>query len=299
MGKSLTHNLCSPAFRAIIAATYGEITRRPLYYILLASLTVAIFLSKFLTLFSFYQEMNLVREMGVATLIFWSFIITVVLSGLVVTQELEDRTAVTLLSKPLRRHEFLLGKYLGLLLSLLPGLLVLGCALLLTLWTMAWPHLPFRDQTLVDDVAAGSWAFTSAGRVVWSHFLQTQGASVVSGLLLSFLNGAVVAAVAVSLSAFLPVVVSVAATGFIFVFGNLSGYMLASVERLGLAPVSAAGRALSYVLPNLGYFNLQSHFSEGTILSIRYLGLASLYAVLYVGAVFLVACSLFEKREVR
>lgn len=295
----MTHNLCSPAFRAIVGATYGEITRRPLYFILLACFSVAIFLSKFLTLFSFYQEMNLVREMGVATLVFWGFIITAVLSGVVVTQELEDRTAVSLLSKPLRRHEFLLGKYLGLALSLAPGLLILGCVLLLTLWTMAWEHLPFRDHDLVEEVAAGSWPFTSAWSVVWGAFVQTQGASVFSGVLLSFLNGAVVAAVAVSLSAFFPVVVSVAATAFVFILGNLSGYMLASVEKLGLPPLSAVGRALSYVLPNLGYFNLQSHFSEGTILSIKYLGLASLYACLYVGAVFLVSCSLFEKREVR
>jgi ABC-type transport system involved in multi-copper enzyme maturation permease subunit len=270
----------------VAAATYGEIVRRPLYFILLASFCVAILLSKFLTLFSFYQEMNLVREMGVATLIFWGFIITTILSGVVVTQELEDRTAVTLLSKPLRRYEFLLGKYIGLLLSLIPGLLILGCVLLLTLWTMAWEHLPFRDQDLVEEVAAGSTAFRSAWSVVWGAFVRTQGASVFS-------------AVAVSLSAFFPVVVSVAATAFVFVLGNLSGYMLASVERLGFAPLSALGKALSYLLPNLGYFNLQSHFSEGTILSIRYLGFASVYAVLYVGAVFLVACSLFEKREVR
>jgi hypothetical protein len=283
----------------VAAATYGEIVRRPLYFILLACFGVAVFLSKFLTLFSFYQEMNLVREMGVATLIFWSFIITVVLSGVVVTQELEDRTAVTLLSKPIRRRDFLLGKYAGLVLSLIPGLLVLSGVLLLTLWTMAWPHLPFRDQDLVEDVAAGASPFASAWSVAWGAFLSTQGATVLSGLLLSFLHGAVVAAVAVSLSAFFPVVVSVAGCALVFIVGNLSGYMLASVERLGWAPLSAAGRAFSYLLPNLGYFNLQSHFSEGTILSFRYLVLASLYAGLYVGAVFLVSCSLFEKREVR
>jgi hypothetical protein len=95
------------------------------------------------------------------------------------------------------------------------------------------------------------------------------------------------------------VVVSVSATAFVFILGNLSGYMLSSVERLGVPGLNAVGRVLSYLLPNLGYFNLQSHFSEGTILSIQYLALASLYAVLYVGAVFLVACTLFEKREVR
>src|SRR5438876_8288656 len=111
--------------RTLAAATYGEITRRPLYYILLFSFGAAVFFSKLLTLFSFYQEMNMVREMGIATLTFWGFIIIVITSGIVVTQELEDRTAVTLLSKPIRRSDFLLGKFLGLWLSVIPGVIVL------------------------------------------------------------------------------------------------------------------------------------------------------------------------------
>src|SRR6185436_16356032 len=91
----------------LAAATYGDITRRPLYYILRLTFAFGIFGSKFLTLFAFYQEI----------------IIVVVTSGLVVTQELEDRTAVTLLSKPLQRSEFLLGKFVGLVASLIPGMI--------------------------------------------------------------------------------------------------------------------------------------------------------------------------------
>ena len=52
-------------------------------------------------------------------------------------------------------------------------------------------------------------------------------------------------------------------------------------------------------MPNFGYFNLQMRFNEGTITSFRYLGLSLAYAVLSVSAVFLVSCSLFQKREVR
>src|SRR5687768_15868465 len=127
--------------RTLAAATYGDITRRPLYYILLFTFALAIFGSKFLTLFSFYQEINMVREMGMATITFWGFIIIVVTSGLVVTQELEDRTAVTLLSKPIQRTDFLLGKYLGLVASLIPGMIVLAGVLFLTLWMMSAPKL--------------------------------------------------------------------------------------------------------------------------------------------------------------
>jgi ABC-2 family transporter len=285
--------------RTLAAATYGDITRRPLYYILLFTFALAIFGSKFLTLFSFYQELNMVREMGLATITFWGFIIIVVTSGLVVTQELEDRTAVTLLSKPIQRTDFLLGKFAGLVLSLIPGMIVLAGVLFLTLWMMAAPKLPLHDRDLVAAVEAGSSPFAETIRVTWHQFVMKQSGVVLQGALLSFFQTAILAAAAVSFSAFFPNVVSVAATTLVFILGNVSSYMLASVENLKIGALSAVGRAGSYLIPNLGYFNLQMYFSEGKIISIRYLGLSFAYTILYVVAVFLISCSLFRKREVR
>lgn len=285
--------------RILAAATYGDVTRRPLYYILLLTFAVAIFFSRFLTLFSFYQEMNMVREMGMATMTFWGFIIVVVTSGLVVTDELENRTAVTLLSKPLRRTDFLLGKFLGLVAALIPGLIVLSGVLFLTLWMMASARLPLHDRDLVEGVKNGSAPFATAFRITWEQFVVKQSGVVVEGAILSFLQTAVLGAIAVSFSAFFPTVVSVAATTLVFILGNVSSYMLASVENLNMGALSTAGRAASYLVPNLGYFNLQMYFSEGKIISLRYLGLSFAYSALYVIAVFLVSCSLFQKREVR
>jgi len=285
--------------RILAAATYGDVTRRPLYYILLLTFAVAIFCSRFLTLFSFYQEMNMVREMGMATMTFWGFIIVVITSGLIVTQELEDRTAVTLLSKPLRRTDFLLGKFAGLVAALIPGMIVLAGVLFLTLWEMASPRLPLHDRDLVEGVKNGFSSFAIAWRITWEQFVIRQSGVVLEGALLSFLQTTVLAAIAVSFSAFFPTVVSVAATTLVFIIGNVSSYMLASVENLKVGALTTAGRAASYLAPNLGYFNLQMYFSEGKIISLRYLGLSVAYSALYVIAVFLVSCSLFQKREVR
>ncbi len=285
--------------RVLAGATYGDITRRPLYYILLFTFALAIFCSKFLTLFSFYQEINMVREMGLATITFWGFVILVVTSGLVVTQELEDRTAVTLLSKPIQRSDFLLGKFAGLVLSLIPGIIVLSGVLFLTLWMMTAPRLPLHDRDLVLGVQAGASPFAIAWRVTWEHFVVKQSGVVLEGAFLSLLQTSILAAVAVSFSAFLPTVVSVAATTLVFILGNVSSYMLASVDNLKVGVLSSIGRVASYLVPNLGYFNLQMYFSEGKIISVRYLGLSFAYTALYVIAVFLVSCSLFQKREVR
>ncbi len=286
-------------FRALAAATYGEITRRPLYYILLVSFAAGIYLSKLLTLFSFYQEIHMVREMGVATFTFWALIVIMVTSGIVVTQELEDRTAVTLLAKPVRRHEFLLGKFAGLVASLAPGIVVLGGVLFLTLLEMSLPHIEIGDAAVAAAAARGAGPFAAAWKILWRDFVFKEGGVVLQGVLLSFLQGTIMAALSVSLSAFLPQAVSAALTALLFILGNVSSYMAAGVERLGIAPLSFLGRAAMYLLPNLGYFNLQTYFSEGRIISARYLASAAAYAALYTGAILLVSCSLFRRREVR
>jgi hypothetical protein len=283
----------------VARATYGESARRPIYSILLGVFTVAILLSRSLTLFSFYQETPMVREMGVATLSFWGFLVLALTSGLVVTHELEDRTAVTLLSKPIRREHFLLGKYFGLVAALVPGLVVLSGALFLTLWFMVEPHLPIRDRDIALGLAGGASPAATAWKGIWTHFIADQGGVVLQGALLSLLQCAVLAAIAVSFAAFFPIVVSVGATAAVFVLGNLSSYMLASVETLDSRAVGALGRGVAWLFPNLGYFNLQTYFSEGRIISARYLGWSFAYAALYVSAVFLVSCSLFRNREVR
>src|ERR1043166_3158520 len=287
------------SIRTLAFATYGEITRRPLYYILLVSFGVAVFFSKLLTLFSFYQEMNMVREMGMATLTFWGFIIIVITSGIVVAQELEDRTAVTLLSKPIRRTDFLLGKFLGLWLSIIPGVIVLAGVLVLTLWMMALPHLHLYDSDVAKGLQEGVSPFVTAWRAVWSQFVLTQGGIVVQCALLSILQSAILAALAVSFAAFFPNVVADAAPALVFILANISSYMAASVERMNVGLLTGAARGFKYLMPNFGYFNLQMRFNEGTITSFRYLGLSLAYAVLVVSAVFLVSCSLFRKREVR
>jgi ABC-type transport system involved in multi-copper enzyme maturation permease subunit len=292
----ITHILC---ISTVARATYGDVTRRPIYAILLFSFAVAVFFSRILVLFSFYQEVQMVREMGMATLVFWGFLVLALTSGLVVTQELEDRTAVTLLSKPILREHFLLGKYAGLLASLAPGFLLLAATLFLTLWIMVSPHLPVSDRDVALGLERGISPFATVWAATWSRFIVEQGGVVLQGAFLSFLQCALLGALAVSAAAFFPIVVTVGLVTAVFILGNVSTYMLASVDTLGIAPLSAAGKTVTTLFPNLGYFNLQTYFSEGRMISTGYLGWSFAYAGLYAGAVFLVSCALFRKREVR
>ncbi|MBI2932523.1 MAG: hypothetical protein HYY16_12800 [Planctomycetes bacterium] len=362
----------------IAGATYAELVRRPVYTVTLGVFALLIFCSSFLTQFTFYREVHMVREMGFASLTLWGFIVLVSLSGVIITQELEDRTAVTLLSKPVRRSAFLLGKYFGLLWALLMGMGVLAGVLFYTLWWMAKGRLFGDPRWALELLAAGSVA-SVAGAVGWivagarvrrreaatavaaprgalraaqaclvigivllmaaagfsrgtlfegdaahyrlwreegrftpegpagtysvwhfvGDFLESDGTIVLEGLFLSFLQVAVLAALCVSAAAFAPPVISVAATTLVFLMGNLLNAMRGSLERLESPVISAFTLVAYYLLPNLSYFNLQTHFSEGRIISLEYLTLALLHAGIYSTLALTVSCSFFERREIR
>lgn len=272
---------------ALSRATYRAIASKPVFYVTLLIFAAMIFFSQYITLFQFYKEQNMIREMGVASITLWALILVVIVSGALVTTELDDRTAVLLLSKPLRRSQFLVGKFLGIAAALFMGTVILTGVLFLTLWF----HGGFKVMAQYSAVQPGS-----AWQHLWEQFLGLNLLFCVQGGLMSFLQAAIIAAVCVSLAAFFPMVVSVAGTALIYILGNLSSYVVASMTGKVSRVVA---HAVAYVLPNFGYFNLQTTFSEGRLVSAKYLFFLGGYTIMYVSLVLFVAATAFEKREVR
>jgi Cu-processing system permease protein len=294
--------------------TYRSIASRPFYYATLALLAAMIVLSKFITLFTFHQEMNMVREMGITTIAFFAFLSTLILSGPLVTRELEEKTTLTLLAKPLSRSSFLVGKFLGLVLAIAPGIFLLCGTLFLTLWWMNASTI-FGNDALMWNLAHPPEGHTEFPVMVykqsffsellgclqaaWTFGWKTNLILISQGGLLSFLQGAILASICISLSAFFPVLISTSTTAVLFIMGNMSGYMVGSVEAWNSPTFSFFAELITHLLPNLGYFNLQTYFNEGRIISNLYLGLTALYAVLYCFAVLLLSCTAFQRREIR
>ena len=278
----------------IARATNGLITRQAFYYLLLFILAVLIYMSQTLVLFAFSYEANMIREMGIATISLWGLIIVVVMSQTIVTAELEDRTAVTLLSKPIKKSEFLLGKLFGVLLSIFFGVLFLTAILILTIWDYTHAEL-FEGTGFIDAYKGGM----SIVEFTYRNFFIPHAFVILEGAFLSFLQCAVLSAVCISLAAFFPMLVTVATTMLIYILGNLSTYIKVGLGKADSLPLTAIGNFFYYLLPNFGYFNLQTAFSEGNIISFKYLLFASIYGVVYIAIVLTIATAIFNRREIR
>jgi len=116
---------------AIGKNTFTEVIRMPAYSIVLAIGLGLIALSPSFTMYSLSEGAKLVKEMGLATVQLTGLLIAALSAAASVSREIDSRTATTVLSKPVGRLEFVLGKYIGLALALAVAFLLLTVTVLL------------------------------------------------------------------------------------------------------------------------------------------------------------------------
>lgn len=281
------------ALFALARATYAAVVSRPLYYVTLLVFAVAVYLSKTFTLFQFAREAQMVREMGVATMTLWGLLLVTILSGPLVSNELEDKTALLLLAKPLKRSHFLWGKFLGMVWAQALGVLFLSLVFFVTLWQQEGTKLAQDYCFGIDKATDSVWGY------LWNQFISQSLGFVLQAGLMCLFQLAIMSAVCLCLAAFLPVIVTISSTALLFILGNVSAHLVANLKQSSPALISGTAQIGSYLLPNLSYFNLQIHFSEGRLVSLNYLLLLSGYTIIYVGLVVWLASMVFETREVR
>src|SRR5579864_5979776 len=108
----------APRVLAIVLNAYREAVRaRVLWGLLGVALFTAVF-SLFVATLSLHQETRVIADIGAASMSLYAVVTAIVLGALSLYDEVEHKTIFPILSRPLRRHEYLVGKYLGILLVL-------------------------------------------------------------------------------------------------------------------------------------------------------------------------------------
>lgn len=263
---------------AIATNTFKEGVRQPVFYVLVAGGCVLMLLSVYFTLFSFGEEAKLVKDMGLATITLFGLIVALFTSSGVICDEIEKKTVLTVLCKPVTRADFVLGKFLGIVAAAFTAMAVLALALLLALY--------LHDKT--GDIHAHARADAHAA---FSHV-----APVAIGTLFGFLQVFVLSAVSVAVSTRLPMMVNLSVCMSLYILGHVSRYMFVSTVR-----GSAAGYVATLVyaaVPNLSNFNVAGALGMGQTVPASYIALSALSAVLYAGVALLVALASFQTREV-
>ena len=242
--------------------TFRENIREKLLYNLLVFALLMIGSSVLLTRLTVGEWDRLIINLGLSSMNFFGVLIAIFVGISLVSKEIDKKTIYTILSKPVPRYEFLLGKYLGLMLTLLVNTAVMVAGLFAV---MVYLNAPV---TLLLFEAIG--------------FI--------------FLELVVITAVGVLFSTFTSTTLSAIFTLAIYVVGHLSTDLKqfgAQMDSVGKAVLNA----IYYVLPNLERFNLKGQVIHQVNVAGTDVLLTTAYGLAYAGLLLVLASIIFQRRD--
>lgn len=264
---------------AIARATTKEAIRQPVYLMLLVVGSVIMWANCWIPFFSLGDDTKMFIDCGLATILISSLLVAIWTASLSVAEEIEGKTAMTLLSKPITRREFILGKYVGIAQSTLWMVLFLGTQLVC---------LIFFLKAGIDAKEASS-TITSVEKL-------TTALRVLPGLALVFMEVSVMTAISVAISTRMPMLVNVTSCLAIFVIGHLTPVLVKSALQ-DVPFVKFVANLLATILPALDNYNMSAAIAMDRTIPPDYIGWNALYSVCYVAAIVLLAFILFEDRD--
>lgn len=266
---------------------------------------------------SLHNEVRVVADLGAASLSLYGVIMAIVLGSTSLYRELEHKTVFPILSRPIRRWEYLLGKYLGTMLTVAVFVATDAAAVLATLALEADQMLSKVAATLgvmllvlgvalvrarhsrVFVVIPWSFVLAAAMWTVASPAMEDRQL-VVAAALLAICEVGIVAAVATFFASFSSPFLTATFTASVFVIGR-SADMLAHLPKKMLGPSLAAICAgLARVVPNLHVYVPARALLLGQVAGQavwRYVGAAAMQALFYSTMLLVAGALAFRKRD--
>src|SRR5436853_23920 len=118
----------------IALATAKETIRQPAFFVMAFFAGALLVVTIFVSYFTFGEDIKMYKDTGLTTISFFCMLLALLTASSTVAEEIEGKTAITLLSKPINRRQFILGKFLGIELGVLALFALLGTLFALGVW---------------------------------------------------------------------------------------------------------------------------------------------------------------------
>lgn len=243
--------------------TFRETIRNKILYVILAFALLVIGLCYFLANLSVGELTRIITDVGLASIHIFGVVMAVFLGITLVSHEVERKTVYLILSRPVPRWEFIVGKALGLCGTLALVTLIMAVTLFLV-------HAAYEGSTEIGIFIA------SAG---------------------IFMELVLLTCLASLFSTFTTPVLSAIFTLSMFLIGHVSKDLLVFGGRATSGTVRAVSSVLFYLLPDLENFNWKNEVVYGGARSASLIFLAAGYLLTYCAAVLLLACLVFSRKD--
>jgi ABC-type transport system involved in multi-copper enzyme maturation permease subunit len=212
------------------------------------------------------QERKVIVDLGLSAMLLFGVFIAIFVGVGLVYKEIERRTIYAIFSKPVGRGEFLVGKYLGLCLTLLVNVVVMGLGVSLAL------------------------IYVSHG---WDPLIPT----IWPAVLLIYLELMILTSVALLFSSFSSPALSALLTFFVFIIGHFSADLKGLATSMGSTAARVVFGGLYYLLPNLSNYSFITPAAHGRAPEAVFVLAAVAYALVYIAIVLAVSTLVFSRRN--
>jgi hypothetical protein len=318
-----------PKGGAVALAAFRESCRQPMFWLITVGAAGLIWLSVVIPYFTFGDDYKMMKQIGFDVVMLSAVLFGVLAASMSISEEIEGRTAVTLMSKPVNRRQFLIGKFLGILMACLIMALLLSWTLTDALRAMrefdpinyaADPVDPLAEPTekVVDPmtfaaqktmvppfqkiVPNGPGRMVARGAGLWF----SDALAHTFGVVLGFGQVMILVAVASALATRLTFVVNIVICLLIYFLGHLAPVVVQATQQaqgggVGVGLVGFLGKLFDVLLPSLESFNMGRAIIRETDLPFWQFGGYVLtvfgYSLIYTTIALLVGLLLFEDRD--
>jgi len=249
--------------KALTINTFREAIRDKVLYSLLFFAVLMVGISYILDQLTIGEKTKIIKDFGLASISIFGVMIAIFVGIGLVYKEIERKTIYNILSKPIPRYQFIIGKYLGLIMTLLIEVVVMS----VVLFTMLYFYEGKIDFALFPAVA------------------------------MIFIELMIVTAFALLFSSFSTPILSGLFTLSFYIIGHLTADLLELGRRSHNQSLKYFTEILYYILPNLEYFNIKGKVVYHQNLEQGYLFFASVYGILYILIILLISIVIFQKRD--
>lgn len=222
------------------------------------------------------QDVKIIKDLGLAAIATFGLLIAIFIGIGLVWKEVERRSIYSLLSKPLRRSEFVLGKYAGLAVTLVVNVSIMTLAFYAVL---AYMGTQFPPQIRATWPAAST------------------DPNLLRAIALILVELLLVTALALFFSTFSTPLLSAALTLSLWVIGHFNADLRNFEQVVDSRAAARVARGLYYILPNFDAFDVKDQVVHGLPVPLSYLATTTLYGVVYISMLLVAAAAIFSKRD--
>lgn len=253
---------------AVALNTFREAVRDRILYNLVAFAVILIASAVLFGQISIGIQKVILINLGLSSISVFGLLIAIFLGINLVFKEIDKRSLYALLSKPVRRSEFIVGKFLGLNVTLLVNTIFMTAGL--------WGALYYLTRS-----------FEHPDQYIWV------------AIYFILLELSLVTAICLFFSCFSTPVLSAIFTFLLYVIGTFSSDIRAFGELTNRAPLKALSTFLYYLLPNFSNFNIAASVSHGKPVPGSLILLNTIYALCYGSVLLIASVAVFSRKDLK